>query len=388
LGRTHRIDLVAFVQESWVTTLFPSLAEGLEQSHQALRQLCSSVTFLPIDKVKRPCGKHLTGLQALLSGGSYSGSWLVSSRGRRAIGAQLSSASYDLIHFDTIGLAPYRELADSVPATLTHHNVESHMMLRRAGSASNAVTRAYFRHEGRKLRDLERRTASRFAAHITCSELDSARLQEIVPGVNTVVVPNGVDTDFFSPASAVERPNSLVFVGTMNWYPNVDAMHFFLREVWPALKQQLPAATLDIAGTNPPSSLGELARNVGGVTVHGYLPDVRPLIESSAVFICPIRDGGGTKLKILDAFAMRKCVVAHPIACEGIDVTPGRDVLLASSAEEFVAQIRSALADGERRRAVAAAARGLVEKQYSFRSIGAHFVAVLENVAGRSVRQR
>jgi glycosyltransferase involved in cell wall biosynthesis len=388
LARHQTVDLIAFIQEPWVRTLFSNLEEGLDESRRALQEFCRTVTFLPIDRVARPFGKHRTGLEALLSGGSYSTSWLVSARGRAAIAAQLAADSYDLVHFDTVGLAPYRDLAGSTVSTLMHHNVESHMMLRRAGTATSALARAYFRHEGKKLREVEQRTAASFAAHITCSELDSIRLREIVPDVNAVVVPNGVDCDFFASANAVPRPNSLVFVGTMNWYPNADAMQFFLRDVWPELKQQVPALTLDIAGSNPPASIVQLAESNAGVTVHGYLPDIRPMIDSAAVFVCPIRDGGGTKLKILDAFAMRKAVVAHPVACEGIEVTPGKDVIFASTPQEFVTRVRALLEDAPRRAALGAAARALVEKQYSFGAIGAQFTSVLEETARRHALAR
>jgi glycosyltransferase involved in cell wall biosynthesis len=174
-----------------------------------------------------------------------------------------------------------------------------------------------------------------------------------------------------------------VFVGTMNWYPNIDAALFFLKEVWPLLKEKIPTLTMDIAGTNPPESVVTLGKSLPGVTVHGYVDDVRPMIDSAAVFVCPIRDGGGTKLKILDAFAMKKCVVAHPIACEGINATPGKDIVFASTPAEFVAEIERLLADEPARRALGAAARDLVEREYSFRAIGKEFSQVIEGVVAR-----
>lgn len=384
LSRRQQIDLVAFIQEPWLATTFPSVREGLEICRRALGEYCSSMTFLPIDRLRHRWGKPATGLRALLAGSTYTTSWLVSAPARAAIRRILADGHHDLIHCDTIGLAPYRDLAASLPATLTHHNIESHMMLRRADNAGNFLARSYFREEGRRLRDFERKVAGRFATHITCSDLDRERLHEIVPEANTVVVPNGVDCEYFTSEDRPVRPGSLVFVGTMNWYPNVQAMVYFLREIWPGLKARVPAVTLDIAGSNPPESLVHMARSLPDVTVHGYLPDVRPLIDSAAVYICPIRDGGGTKLKILDAFAMRKCVVAHPIACEGIDVTAGKDVVLASTPEEFVHEIESLLRDEGRRDELARAARRLVEIRYSYREIGARFNETLEEAVHRA----
>jgi sugar transferase (PEP-CTERM/EpsH1 system associated) len=384
LARYHTVDLVAFIQEHWISTHFLTLTEGLRESQRALQEFCRRVTFLPIDRINRPWGKQLTALQSLVTASSYTATWLRSSSARAALARELAAEDYDLVHFDTIGLAAYRDLVGSLPATLTHHNVESHLLLRRAESAGNVLARSYFRHEGRMLRDVERRTAAQFAAHITCSELDTERLREIVPEANIVVIPNGVDCDYFASAQTTVRPDSLIFVGTMNWYPNVDAMLFLLQEVWPQLKRRTRTVTLDIVGSNPPDSLVRLAQSLPGVTVHGYVPDVRPLLDSAALFVCPIRDGGGTKLKLLDAFAMGKCVVAHPIACEGIDAVADREVVVASTPAEFVTTISALLADPHRRRAVGQAARALVERSYSYRSIGAQFSSLLEQTAQRA----
>jgi polysaccharide biosynthesis protein PslH len=378
LTRYHTVDLAAFVQEGWVRALFPTLEEGLQESRRELETFCGTVTFLPIESQRYRWGRPATALRSLVNGSSYAANWLAGSAARSAIARQIATAHYDLVHFDAVALLPYRSLAVDVRKSLMHHNVESHMLLRRAENSTNLIGRQYFRHEGRKLQEMERRTAPEFDVHITCSELDSERLRRIVPAANIAAIPNGVDCDYFVSSRPVPRAGSLIFVGSMNWYPNVDAMRFFLQEVWPQLKQRVPAVTLDIVGSQPPESLVRLAQSHPGVTVHGYVPDVRPLLDSAALVICPIRDGGGTKLKLLDAFAMMKCVVAHPIACEGIDALPGRDVIHASTPEDFVAAILALLADEERRLQVGRAARDLVEKHYSFRSIGAQFTALLE----------
>jgi glycosyltransferase involved in cell wall biosynthesis len=103
----------------------------------------------------------------------------------------------------------------------------------------------------------------------------------------------------------------------------VDAVLFLLKQVWPAVKAAVPVLQLDIVGSAPPQSVLETAAPLNDVRVHGFVNDVRPLMDAATLYVCPIRDGGGTKLKLLDAFAMQKCVIAHPIACEGIDVNTG-----------------------------------------------------------------
>ena len=388
VGRHHEVDLISFVQEPWIRTHFPNLEEGIEESRRALGSICRRVAFLPIDRMRPRWGKHLTALNALLTGKTYTTTWLSSASARRVIADEIRGNKYHLVHFDTIGLASYRDLSADVPAILTHHNIESHMMMRRADNAVSTAARAYFRLEARRLEAFERRVAPEYAAHITCSELDTERLRRIVGDAKVVTIPNGVDCEFFNTKHMSTRPNSAVFVGTMNWYPNVDAMQFFLREAWPQLRVRVPDATLDIAGSNPPEDLVRLAGSLQGVTVHGYLTDIRPLIDSAAVFVCPIRDGGGTKLKVLDAFAMGKCVVAHPIACEGIDVTAGRDVVLASTPEEFVSQICRLFANERERVDIGTAARQLVEKSYSFRQFGERLSSTIEDVVRQHETQR
>ena len=185
-----------------------------------------------------------------------------------------------------------------------------------------------------------------------------------------VAIPNGVDVEYFQPlprGDAARR--SLIFVGSLNWYPNIAAVRFLLSQIWPSLKAAVPDLHLDIVGSAPPPSLRELAAAAADVTLHGYVSDVRPLMSAATLYVCPIRDGGGTKLKLLDAFAMRKCVVAHPIACEGIEAIPGQHVVVAESAESFVECIRQLLQQPQAREEIGRAARQLVVERYAFGEI-------------------
>jgi len=370
VAERHAVDLVAFVQRPLLETYYPTLDEGLDDSRRTLERFCRSVTFLPIAAIERPFGKVRTALEGLLLEDCYMARWLRSDAGTQVLLRLTAEHRYDLAHFDVISLAPYRRLLPAVPATLGYHNIESHMLLRRAEKDDHLLRKLYFRQEGKRLARYEQRVAHQFAGHITCSELDSVRLKALVPGIEPVCIPNGVDVDYFSPLRGQTKRHSLIFVSTLTWYPNVDAVLFLLREIWPALKELVPDVTLDIVGAGAPPAVVELAREREGITLHGFVPDIRPLLDAAAIFVCPIRDGGGTKLKVLDAFAMAKCVVAHPIACEGIDVTDGVDVVLAKSAQEFAQRVALLLDDDQRRVEIGAAARELVVSRYAFDAIG------------------
>jgi glycosyltransferase involved in cell wall biosynthesis len=358
------------VQEQWLSTFYARPDLGIEECRTQLLQFCRSVTFLRIDSLARPFGKIRTALESLLPGYCYSVRWLQSRDARELLHEMGLANHYDIAHFDTIGLAPYRNCFRRVPASLGHHNIESHMFLRRAANEPSLPRKLYFYQEGLRLRGFERRVAQDFSVHITCSELDSERLREVAPDCNAIAVPNGVDTTYFQPGGEPVRPRSCIFVGSLNWYPNADAIEYFLRDVWPQLQRRVAGITLDIVGSGPSERIRSLASSFDNVRVHGFVDDVRPMMDTAAVYVCPIRDGGGTKLKLLDAFAMRKCVIAHPIACEGIAVTPGVDVLQAASADDFIGQIARALDDEALRERVASAARELVVTRYSFASIG------------------
>jgi glycosyltransferase involved in cell wall biosynthesis len=255
------------------------------------------------------------------------------------------------------------------------------MLFRRAENSRNPLARFYFWQEAHRLRRFETRISTQFAAHIVCSDLDRERLREVMTTARVHTIPNGVDDAYFMPLGTAERQNSLVFVGSMNWYPNVDAVLFLLQEIWPRVIRAFPSACLDIVGANAPESVKRAAKAHSGVTVHGYVEDIRPLVDSAALYVCPIRDGGGTKLKVLDALAMAKCIVAHPIACEGIAVTPGRDIVYATTAEEFADSIRRLFRDPAERSRIGAAARTLAVERYSFASIGAALSDLLEAIA-------
>jgi polysaccharide biosynthesis protein PslH len=375
----HDVDLLAFIQEPWLDVFYSSRREGLEDCARELGKLCRSVRFLPIESLKRSGGKLRTAVEGLIFPTSYTIRWLQSTHAHAAFAEAALRAAYSLVHFDTIGLAPFRTHFPGTPASLGHHNIESHMLFRRGENERNFVKRMYYHLEGARVRRYESRVAGDFDLHITCSELDCARLRAVAPSAHVVAVPNGVDAEYFRPIDSHSKVPSLIFVGSLNWYPNVDAVLFLLREVWPIAKARQPHLRLDIVGSAPPQSVSSLAAGLKDVRVHGFVDDVRPLMDAATLYVCPIRDGGGTKLKLLDAFAMEKCVIAHPIACEGIDVTPGVNVQLAESAENFADAIDRLVSDSAARLSMGHAARSLVLKQYAFSQIGRQLCDLFES---------
>jgi glycosyltransferase involved in cell wall biosynthesis len=302
LSCAHEVYLLAFVQRKIIGDLLGDVEEGLERARGHLSEYCAGVQFLPIPSDSSPLRRAWLAARSLLGAHPYTIRWLQSDIARRAAAEWNSSIDFDVVHFDTLSLAPYRGIFPRAASSLDHHNIESDMMLRRARIEEHPLKRLYFWQEGLRLQRYERRVCPNFDLNITCSRLDTERLERVAPGVAVAEVPNGVDTEYFRPNDDFAHSRSLVFAGNMSWYPNAAAMLFFAERVWPDLKAKLPGVTMDVIGGNPPPRLLALAAQDEDYRVHGFVPDVRPYINRAAVYVCPIMDGGGTKLKILDAW--------------------------------------------------------------------------------------
>jgi len=359
-------------------------AQDLEEGRRALAEFCSVGELLPLPVDSRRHGKARQAVASLLTGGIYNVDWLRSAPMAAVLEKAVAAFEPDVMHFDTVGLAQYRHRrgAAAVPAALNHHNVESHMLLRRGQNAANPALGAYFRVEGARLERYERSVGADFHMHFACSSNDRDRLGEILPGARVEVVPNGVDLDYFVPAADPQRvAHRLVFAGRLSWYPNDSAMRMFLKDVWPLLTERLPEVSISVIGRGASPALVAAAATDTRISLPGFVPDVRPYIDEAQVYVCPIFDGGGTKLKILDALAMGAAIVAHPIACEGIDVTEGENVLFASTPAEFRDAILRLLEDPQLAGRLRRNARTLATQRYSFVNIGAHLASLLEETA-------
>jgi len=244
------------------------------------------------------------------------------------------------------------------------------MMLRRANKEKSILKKIYYYQEGIKILSQEKHYCKKFNLNITCSSIDSKRLSKISPNISVEDIPNGVDINYFRPVGFSQKKHSMIFAGGMSWYPNVAAMKFFVFEVLPRIIKNAPDAHLTIVGRNPPAWLIEHSKQNNNLSVTGFVDDVRPYIEQASVYVCPINDGGGTKLKILDALAMGKAIVAHPIACEGIDVTDQVNICFASSPQEYEEKILELFGNDNLRNEMGNKARLFIERKYDFVQIG------------------
>lgn len=297
----------------------------------------------------------------------------------------LRARSYDAIIASTGMMIDYAMAAPpSVVKILEEHNAMTRWAWERYQAGMGVMQRARRWLSWRKSRRYEAHTYPGFDLITMVSEADRlATIESVGHRPLVEVVPNGVDCAHNHPGLAQPRPNALVYNGSLTYSANYDAMQWFLAEVWPQVRAERPDAALTITGSTAGVDLARLALDQS-VTLAGHVPDVRIPVAEASLAIAPIRQGGGTRLKILEAMALGTPVAATSKGAEGLDVVDGEHLLLADDPQRFAAAVLRLLADDALAARLAANARHLVEQRYDWDAIGRRFVALVEDV----VRQR
>lgn len=272
--------------------------------------------------------------------------------------------SFDAVVCDFLNSAPH--FSDLSGVVLFQHNVESVIWQRRAGNAPTPLHRAYFRLQARRMLEYERQVCRSAASVIAVSDRDAQTMRDQYGVTRVGVVPTGVDVEFFTP---VEEPNpafDLAFIGSMDWMPNVDGVLWFADEVLPRIRKKVPQCSVAVVGRKPGSEVTKLGQRDAAIRITGTVADVRPWLWDSRVAVVPLRIGGGTRLKIYEAMAARTPVVSTTIGAEGLDISPGEDILLADTAEAFANACIRLIGDAGERRRISAAAWEHVSAKHSW----------------------
>jgi sugar transferase (PEP-CTERM/EpsH1 system associated) len=295
---------------------------------------------------------------------------------RETLRRELEEVDYDLVLCDFVQAAlnipePWR-----VPVIIFQHNVEAAILERHAETAASPTMRWFWRSQFLKMRAFEGAMCRKAQGIIAVSEVDKRQMEERYGVQNVEPIPTGVDTAYFQPTPEVDERRQLVFVGSMDWEPNDDAMHFFLGSAHDRIRARFPDLELVIVGRNPSPRLQALAERSPGVRLTGRVEDTRPYIAESAVFIVPIRIGGGTRIKIYEALAMGKAVVSTTVGAEGLPLEDGKHILLADDAGAFALRVIELLEDAERRRELGRAGRDYVVRDFGWEKVGEVFASI------------
>jgi sugar transferase (PEP-CTERM/EpsH1 system associated) len=385
LARRHTVDLLTF------------LAPGQQlEPENALYHLCRRVAAVP-QPARAKAARLGSALFSLLPDMALR---LEDSTMHQLVEEWVAGAGYDLVQVEGIEMAQYGRHADGLaPVVFDDHNCEYLLQQRNAYNDLRTPRRwhaaAYSLVQWQKLRGYEARVCRAASAVVAVSEPDRRALAKLVPEARVSVVPNGIDLSAHTPASGAipaSTPVTLLFTGKMDYRPNVDAALWFGRSVLPLVLAKRAGVRVQYVGLNPHARLAAL-RHLPQVEITGAVPDVRPYMASATIYIIPMRVGGGTRFKALEAMAAAKPIVSTTMGVEGLPVRDGRELLLADSPESFAEAILRLLDDiehcGGLAHTLGAAARQLVASQYTWDRILPSFEQLYTTLVPASpIRQR
>ena len=297
---------------------------------------------------------------------------------RRAFHSLLETSSFDLIHYEMLHTGQYH-LETHAKSLLSLQNVDSHIWRRLREQTLNPLRKCVFWSQERAFRRYENAMSNRFDLVACASEVDRELMEGICPGLSADVIPNGVDTELYQPSHKDEEESTIIYTGSMDWFPNEDAAIYFIDEILPAIHIKRPNLKFYVVGQFP----GERLKRYGnrpGVVVTGRVEDVKPYIARATVYVVPLRIGGGTRLKILEALAMGKAVLSTSIGAEGLNLTAGDEIMIADESTTFADTVVQLMEDNSLRRKLGGNGRRRVEAEYDWRRIGEYLQGLYEGV--------
>jgi len=286
----------------------------------------------------------------------------------------------DLVHVDSLDLHRWLPLLGDLPVACTHHNIESDLLRQRAQHGATWYLKPYVRRQADIILAVEKEVCPKLGLNVMMSQVDADRLRQFAPAAVTHVTPNGVDIGFFRPMPDVPVRQGLVtFLGPSYMLPNYDGVNFFLKEIWGPIRRAMPEATFQIIGKVKPDHrmAFEACR---GVTCTGYVEDIRPFLAEAACCVVPLRIGGGTRLKILDTWAMGRPIVTTTVGCEGLDARDAANCLIRDDASAFGEAVLRVLGSDDLQRTLGAEGRATAEATYSWDAIGSSLIGAYDNI--------
>jgi glycosyltransferase involved in cell wall biosynthesis len=367
LSRKHEVTLLSFAEEP---------AGVRPNAVTILREYCSGVGVVPFHAYRPASARALAGLfsiqpRSLVDTYSREMSDLVAS--------ETGQHAFDVVVASQLGMAPYALEVEGVPAILEEVELSVFRDASRQAPTGAKRIRAWL--TWLKLAAYLRRILPRFQACTVASDIEQANLLTVAPRYNGVhVVPNALDLGRYPRQTEPAYANTLVFAGALTYHANFDGAHQFLSQVYPIIQSAISDVRLRITGSNAGVNLTSLPRHPG-VEYTGYLGDIRPLVARSWASVVPLREGGGTRVKVLESMALGTPVVSTRKGVEGLEVTDGEHVLLADRPALFAARVVDLLQSPELRARLAYAGRCLVEERFDARAMGQRLRTLVDAVA-------
>ena len=295
----------------------------------------------------------------------------------------IATETFDLVHYEMFHTAQFYT-ETRLPGVLSQQNVDSAIWRRLCRETVNPFYKFAYWTQQLAFQRYERVLSPKFDAVTCTSDIDAAVFQRHCPEDVIEIIPNGVDVTHYQPDFSAEAPAHLIYIGSMDWYPNEDAVDFFTDEVLPRIQERVPDVRFSIVGGNPSTRVQKLAERKG-VIVTGRVPEIKPYFAEATVFVVPLRIGSGTRLKILEALAMGKSIVSTSVGAEGLDLKDGEEIFIADEPIFFADAVTRLLTDASLRRRIGENGRARVERDYDWRSIGEKLHTLYTKISKRDL---
>ena len=363
LARHHDLTAVILIDDEF----------DIEECRQAMQAYCREVVLVPNPYGYDGAAKRLVQLRSMVSKQSFERSRVAVPALQQAIDRVLRAERFDVVNLEStfLGSCNLRQAPAGEPLPIVvvdSHNIDYDIARQFARSGSSLIRRLYAAVNWRKLRREELATYHAVDGVYLCSSADEQRLLGEISQPQTMVIPNAANIDYYKPRPT-DPPSdgrTVVFFGLLSYPPNIDGVIYFVREIWPSIANAHPDASLKIIGGSPPPSLKALAGP--RIELTGFVPDLRPHLAEAAAVVVPLRIGGGTRLKIVEAMAMGKAVVSTTLGAEGIEAANGRDLVIADQPAAFAQAVNNLLADRGKAEQIGRSARLLAEDRYAWSS--------------------
>ncbi len=361
LARRHDLTAVMLVDDEF----------DIEECRRAMQAYCRDVVLVPNPYGREGLAKRLLQLRSLASIWSFERLRITVPALQQALDRILRTNRFDLVNleFPYLGHCHLRQAppGEKLPAVIVDSHEVAYDLARQFARGGRSLPRRL--HAGanwRKLRREELRTYRDADGVYLCSAADERRLLDQVPEIRTAVIPNAADVEYYQPRATDPLPDgrTVVYFGLLSTVPNVDGVVHFVRDIWPRIAEAHPQARCKIIGGRPPPSLLALAGP--RVELTGFVSDLRPHLAAAAAVVVPLRLGGGTRLKIVEAMAMGKAIVSTTLGAEGIEAVPGRDILIEDEPAAFADVVNRLLAEPSLAARIGHSARLLAVERYAW----------------------
>jgi sugar transferase (PEP-CTERM/EpsH1 system associated) len=382
-GKIRSYQILRGLADDHEVTFFTFYAAHANDAHGDLARVFAHVECIPLPLPARSgVAETLHYARHIVSPLPYTMAKYYHPEVRTRLNRLVQSRDYDVIVCDFIYPAGILPWDLPCPKVLFTHNVEALIWKRHFQVAANPVWKAICWREYRKMARAERTYLQKSDHVLAVSATDRDFFARYVDPARISVIPTGVDLEYFSPAPDEEREDAIVFTGSMDWMANEDGVRFFVRDILPRIRREVPGATFWVVGRNPSTRVQALDNREAGVRVTGTVDDIRPYLNRGSVYVVPLRVGSGTRLKIFEAMATGKAIVSTTIGAEGLPVKHQENILLADDPHDFAGQVISLLRDCGRRRALGRASRQLVEERYSWKAAARQCETILTTLVG------